>query len=652
MTKYSINDQLTLDDGRQMTITGLQYDTGGNVSKVKTSYPNDNGMMQTNWHKSDSLRERIVEHTPAPTGPTIYVDELRDYGKIGEWCHMWTPDGTDEELTAFAESIGLKPGWSHESDGISGRFFHFDLRPNKRKLAIENGAVEKPLREWVKEQTPTDPAPTPSPDTDADNPQPDLFSAPKQDGNLSEVITPKPAPPPRRAMTPDEQRNTIYYLTACTSMNHNHARSLVEYFGHNVGDALTAGEGLDAAPGIGHVTGPTAASAWNRAPSWVRECLPLGIEGYPPSYVQYAMVYDFASDPDDFRNKFPLPDDEQPFAHLAALHGVSVQQLAVNIYDVAAFIEKHGNRGYSVAEIDGLRDEQEEVLPLHILHRAYKNAHDGILFHANGTGRNDYSGWGVRKKPHWLGMWMDRFKHHAPTLYQDELDTLHDQALKENATPPRPHGRDLIGYSTRKLAYHAACASILIDRYTRCTMFRQQADDRMKIAVYRDRLHLTRRELAFRARYIPTAGDDHYDPRLSLADAIQDYEDANRYIARGHSLEDDRYIGRDQFFTDEYVEQVLCSAAEPDLHIDLDDPSTYPRGTLEQTPAQQLTPKDILVTITRLLLTKTEDEFAEEDKQNFLSLAANLLPDAGAYTDGDAWQRLRARLDKLNLNRS
>jgi len=81
----------------------------------------------------------------------IYVDELRDYPGKGQWCHMWS-DGTDSELNNFAWSIGLHINWSHESTGLIGRFYHYDLRPSKRKLALKKGAIEMPLVEWIKLQ--------------------------------------------------------------------------------------------------------------------------------------------------------------------------------------------------------------------------------------------------------------------------------------------------------------------------------------------------------------------------------------------------------------------------------------------------------------------------------------------------------------------
>lgn len=80
----------------------------------------------------------------------IFVDEMREYVS-GEWCHMWT-DETDAVLDNFAKQIGLKKSWSHTSNGLSGRFYHYDLRLSKREQAIQNGAVLKPLREWIKER--------------------------------------------------------------------------------------------------------------------------------------------------------------------------------------------------------------------------------------------------------------------------------------------------------------------------------------------------------------------------------------------------------------------------------------------------------------------------------------------------------------------
>lgn len=79
---------------------------------------------------------------------TIYVDDITSYAS-GDWCHMWT-DGTREELDRFAVGIGLKTKWAQTSRGRIGEFYHYDLRPSKRILAIKRGAVEMQLMDWIR----------------------------------------------------------------------------------------------------------------------------------------------------------------------------------------------------------------------------------------------------------------------------------------------------------------------------------------------------------------------------------------------------------------------------------------------------------------------------------------------------------------------
>ena len=71
----------------------------------------------------------------------IYVDDMFDGQKGGRlsgmWCHMWSDD-TDEELITFGKRIGLKESWLQDQNP---RFHHFDLRENKRRQALEAGAV-------------------------------------------------------------------------------------------------------------------------------------------------------------------------------------------------------------------------------------------------------------------------------------------------------------------------------------------------------------------------------------------------------------------------------------------------------------------------------------------------------------------------------
>lgn len=61
------------------------------------------------------------------------------------WCHMWAD--TLEELHAMAARIGMRRAWFQDK----GRFPHYDLVPTRRAHALRLGAVEKDLRDWLRE---------------------------------------------------------------------------------------------------------------------------------------------------------------------------------------------------------------------------------------------------------------------------------------------------------------------------------------------------------------------------------------------------------------------------------------------------------------------------------------------------------------------
>ena len=73
----------------------------------------------------------------------IYVDDYR--GKFGRMimCHM-VSDESVEELHAFAQQLGLKKAWFQYAPG---KLPHYDVSLGKRKLALEMGAKELPIRE-------------------------------------------------------------------------------------------------------------------------------------------------------------------------------------------------------------------------------------------------------------------------------------------------------------------------------------------------------------------------------------------------------------------------------------------------------------------------------------------------------------------------
>ena len=71
---------------------------------------------------------------------SVYVDPLMSCRKWPQWrwtkaCHLYSD--TLEELHDFAAKLGLKREWFQDD-----RLPHYDLTPNKRIEAIQNGAIE------------------------------------------------------------------------------------------------------------------------------------------------------------------------------------------------------------------------------------------------------------------------------------------------------------------------------------------------------------------------------------------------------------------------------------------------------------------------------------------------------------------------------
>lgn len=77
----------------------------------------------------------------------VYVDQIREYPHVKirgckhkKWAHLWAD--SKEELLSFGDKISLRREWFQGN--------HFDITPNKRKKAIENGAIEMSLKDYFK----------------------------------------------------------------------------------------------------------------------------------------------------------------------------------------------------------------------------------------------------------------------------------------------------------------------------------------------------------------------------------------------------------------------------------------------------------------------------------------------------------------------
>lgn len=73
---------------------------------------------------------------------TVYVDDMRaPYGRM-VMCHMVAD--SEDELLSMADRIGVSRRW-HQYPGTPKS--HFDIALTKRRLAVEQGAIEISSRE-------------------------------------------------------------------------------------------------------------------------------------------------------------------------------------------------------------------------------------------------------------------------------------------------------------------------------------------------------------------------------------------------------------------------------------------------------------------------------------------------------------------------
>ena len=75
---------------------------------------------------------------------SVYVDKARHPYRRMIMCHMIAD--TEEELHQMADKIGVKRKWFQKHSS----FPHYDICKTKRKLAVENGAIEVTPKELVK----------------------------------------------------------------------------------------------------------------------------------------------------------------------------------------------------------------------------------------------------------------------------------------------------------------------------------------------------------------------------------------------------------------------------------------------------------------------------------------------------------------------
>jgi hypothetical protein len=94
--------------------------------------------------------------SPAGGPGAVFVDALREERSRTEpartagerwghlWCHLWSDD--PEALHRMAEAVGMRREWFQDRIG----FPHYDLSPTGRARALELGALERSLKDWLR----------------------------------------------------------------------------------------------------------------------------------------------------------------------------------------------------------------------------------------------------------------------------------------------------------------------------------------------------------------------------------------------------------------------------------------------------------------------------------------------------------------------
>jgi Protein of unknown function (DUF4031) len=90
--------------------------------------------------QSDRLRSGVCDSNRFDSDGvhmSVYVDDMRaPYGRM-IMCHMWAD--SLEELLAMVDKIGVQRRWLQKPPKAS--WVHFDIALEKKRLAIENGAI-------------------------------------------------------------------------------------------------------------------------------------------------------------------------------------------------------------------------------------------------------------------------------------------------------------------------------------------------------------------------------------------------------------------------------------------------------------------------------------------------------------------------------
>ncbi len=258
---------------------------------------------------------------------------------------------------------------------------------------------------------------------------------------------------------------------------------------------------------------------------------------------------------------------------IAKTHDVTIEQLAADIYELAAFIQGTGNKGILIHDIASRNNTAGTDLKTYFLDEvSCREALDGIMFYAKPSRRSDFSGWYVKKRPvigtvwEWQRRWVE--------LYQQDTDaaraiTAAIEAAEQQEAEAVKRSVETFAqgsfqqFTTLQIGHRLAIAEILHQRATRRYFDLDRPDPRMEITDTSKKR--PRKKEDFRQspqRYFQNVWRREFNLMYSELEYRKETGDelAAEIIKKSASY----------FFTEEFQAAAAISEIEPDFMIDVD----------------------------------------------------------------------------------
>lgn len=234
------------------------------------------------------------------------------------------------------------------------------------------------------------------------------------------------------------------------------------------------------------------------------------------------------------------------------------EPIALGTWEVAAWLEAQGNKGFTIREID------RAGLPTWFLNRDHKYKLEGVIF------INSEGDVFCRKNPqNWKLAWADKYRnmhrYFLPIWEKiDQVDAEIAAAEAEAQKPKRIHTNFSLGrledFSTVHLAYHMAVLDVMVQRCTYRRLRQLQNFDDNYIAMLNNLYVRERLIISDELNYRLDAEPEPRSSQKKTREAKADWAKTPELLAGGT-----RY-----FFSQEFITQAVEDVEEPDLRVDFE----------------------------------------------------------------------------------